>query len=143
LKDRLEKRLEANAALANRLDTVREAKDADGMPCLFLSNGANEAAGQPVVFLRIKQIGAVSKDVFGNDMNAYAPHVAEMAYELDSTEAEPARRDLILIQQELAPAGVKLQVKEIADGTAVTIANVDAAAVAEEFDWLYWPTKGV
>lgn len=142
LKDKLEKRVQANAAVAGRLDTVREARDSAGYPLLVLSNAANEAAGQPVIFIRIKQEDAVSKDVFGNDMKAYAPHACELAYELDGTEGEPARRDIILVMNELAMIGIKIQVKEVADATAVTVANVDATAVAEEFDSLYWPQKG-
>jgi len=140
LKDRLEKRL-AGAA-AGRLDTVREAKDADGYPMLFLSDAGNEAAGQPVIALRIKQIDAVSKDVFNNSMKAYNPHVMEMAYELDATEAEPARKDILKVSQDVFRIGIKVQLKEIADGTAVTEANINAAAVAEEYDDLYWPSKG-
>jgi hypothetical protein len=141
LKDMLEKR--TKNADAGRVDTVREARDSEGSPLLVLSDAANEAAGQPVILIRIKQIDAVSKDVFGNDLKAYAPHTCELAYELDGTEAEPSRLDIIMVMFELAKLGVKIQVKQIADGTAVTAANADATAVAEELDWIHWPTKGV
>lgn len=140
LKDLLEKR--TAGAAAGRVDTVREAKDSAGFPYLVLSDNGTETAGNPVIFIRIKQIDAVSKDIFGNDLNAYAPHVCELAYELDSTEAEPSRLDLIMVMFELAKNGIKVQVKQIADATDVTPANVDAAAVAQELDWIYWPTKG-
>ena len=129
-------------AASGRVDTVREAKDSEGNPFLVLSDNGNEAAGQPVIFIRIKQIDAVSKDIFGNDLKAYAPHICEMAYELDTTEAEPSRLDIAMVMFELAKLGVKIEVKEIADGTEVTPANVDADAASLELDWLRWPTKG-
>lgn len=135
--------LRTASAAAGRIDTVREARDSDGAPYLMLSDNGTETAGNPVVFIRVKQIDAVSKDVFGNDLNAYAPHVCELAYELDGTEAEPSRLDLVMIMFELAKLGVRVQVKQIADGTAVTEANATAAAVAQDLDWIHWPTKGV
>ena len=140
LKDLLEKR--TAGAAAGRVDTVREAKDSAGFPYLVLSDNGTETAGNPVIFIRIKQIDAVSKDIFGNDLNAYAPHVCELAYELDGTEAEPSRLDLIMVMFELAKSGIKIQVKEIADGTAVTPTSVDADTASLELDWIYWPTKG-
>jgi hypothetical protein len=143
LRDDLKPRIEANAGSAGRLDTVREARDSEGNPMLVLSDGGNEAAGQPVLAIRISQEDAVSKDVFGNDNLAYAPHKLELAYELDGAAPEVAALDLVLAMWEIAPRGVKVQVKQIADGTAVTAANIDAAAVAEEIDWLRWPSKGV
>ncbi len=135
--------LRTAGSAAGRVDRVREAKDSEGNPFLVLSDNGNEAAGQPVIFIRIKQIDAVSKDIFGNDLKAYAPHICELAYERDTTEAEPSRLDLIMVMFELAKLGIKINVKEIADGTAVTPASVDADAAEMELDWLRWPTKGV
>jgi hypothetical protein len=91
----------------------------------------------------MKQIDAVSKDILGNDMKAYAPHICEVAYELDGTEAEPSRLDISIVLWELSKTGVKTEVKEIADATAVTPAAVDAATAALELDDIYWPNKGV
>jgi hypothetical protein len=141
LKERLE--IRTKGAAAGRTDTVREARDSEGYPALFLSDNGTEAAGSPVLAIRIKQIDMVSKDVFGNDSKAYSPHVCEFAYELDATEAEPDRKDIELAMWELARIGVKVQVKEIADGTAVSFASMDAASAAQELDDLRWPNKGV
>lgn len=135
--------LRTKGAAAGLVDTVREAKDSEGYPYLLLSDNGTEAAGNPVIFIRIKQIDAISKDIFGNDLKAYAPHICELAYELDTTEAEPSRLDIAMVMFELAKLGVKIEVKEIADGTAVTPAAVDADAASLELDWLRWPTKGV
>jgi len=141
LKERLE--IRTAGAAAGRVDSVREDKDSEGFPALILSDNGTETAGNPVIAIRIKQISAVSKDVFGNDMNAYSPHACEIAYELDGTEAEPDRKDIEMAVWELARNGVKLQVKEIADGTAVSFASMDATAAAQELDDLRNPNKGV
>lgn len=134
--------LRTKGSAAGRVDTVREDRDAAGNPFLVLSDNGNEAAGQPVILIRIKQVDAVSKDIFGNDLKAYTPHTCEIAYELDTTEAEPSRLDLIMVMFEVAKTGIKVEVKEVADATAVTAASVDATATAQELDWLRWPTKG-
>lgn len=140
LKERLELRLEGSA----RIDTVREAKDANGWPMLFLSDAGNEAAGQPVIGLRIKAVDAVSKDVFGNNLVAFAPHELEFAYELDTTEAEPDRKDIAIALHETGKIGLKTLIKEIADGTAVNEAGLNGAAAAEALEYdQTWPTKGV
>jgi len=140
LKERLELRLEGSA----RIDTVREAKDANGWPMLFLSDGGTETAGNPVIGLRVKAADAVSKDVFGNDLTAFAPHELELAYELDGTEAEPDRKDLAITLHETGKIGLKTLIKEVADATAVDETSMDATAAAEALEYdLTWPTKGV
>lgn len=140
LKTRLEMRFKGSATI----DTVRQDKDAQGWPCLICSDGGNESAGQPVIGIRISANDAVSKDVFGNDLVAFTPHTLDLAYELDSTEGEPSRRDLIKAMAEVGKLGFKIAVKEIADGTAVTPANIAAAAVADSLEAdVQWPTKGM
>ncbi len=138
--DKLKVRLAGSATI----DTVRAARDSAGWPMLFLSDAGNEAAGQAVIALRIKAVDAVSKDVFGNDLIAFAPHKLEVAYELTAANNPiPTDVDLLIAEYESIKTGVAIQLKELANGTAVTAANMDAAAVAIELDELYWPTKGV
>lgn len=138
--DKLKVRLAGSATI----DTVRQARDAAGWPMLFLSDAGNEAAGQPVIALRIKAVDAVSKDVFGNDLVAFAPHKLEVAYELAAANNPiPTDVDILIAEFEAIKTGVAIQLKELANTTAVTAANMDAAAVAIELDELYWPTKGV
>lgn len=141
LKDKLQLRIAGSAS--GRVDTVREAKDAQGWPMLFLSDNGNEAAGQPVAVLRLKGVDAVSKDVFGNSIVAAAPHALEIAWELDGANPEVSVLDITKIAHEAIKMGTKIQIKQIADGTAVSEASMDAAAVAEEYGWLHWPTKEV
>ena len=111
LKERLEKRVSGSATI----DTVRASQDSSGNPMLFLSDAGNEVAGQPVIAIRIKSQDAVSKDVFGNQLYAFGPHILEIAYELDGTEGEPSRRDIIKAMSEVSKLGLKIEVKEIAD----------------------------
>lgn len=126
------------------IDTVRQATDANGWPMLFLSKAGNEAAGQPVIAIRISNPDAGSKDIFGNATSAYTPHTLELAYEISATDNPvPADVDLIVAVYQTSLTGIKLQVKEIATGTAVTEASMNAAAVKLEIEDLYWPTKGV
>jgi len=125
------------------INTVRAARDANGWPMLFLSNGS-EAEGASVIAIRISAVDAVSKDVFGNALVAFAPHALEFAYELTASDNPiPTDKDLLTAWYEAQKTGVKMQLKEIANGTAVTEASINAAAVALELDELYWPTKGV
>ena len=126
------------------IDTVREARDSQGWPMLFCSDAANEAAGQPVIAIRIRAVDAVSKDVFGNDLVAFAPHALEIAYELTAANNPiPADADILKAEFEAIKTGVKIQLKELANGTAVTAANMDSAAADMEIEDLNWPTKGV
>lgn len=123
--------------------TIRSARDSAGWPMLFISGG-NEAAGQSVIALRIRAVDMVSKDVFGNDTSAYAPHALEVAYELTATDNPiPTDSDVLTCEFEAIKTGVKLQLKELANGTAVTAANMDAASPSLELEDINWPTKGV
>lgn len=141
LADKLKKRF----AGSSTIDTVREARDSQGWPMLFCSDGGLEAAGNPVIAIRIKAADAVSKDVFGNDLVAFAPHALEVAYELNvgATDSIPSEVDVLIAQFEAIKTGVKIQLKQIANATAVSATSMDAASVAVELDELYWPNKGV
>lgn len=131
--------LRIKGAAAGRVNSVRQAKDANGWPMLFISRNGNEAAGQPVIALRIAGQDAVSKDILGNQIIAAAPHIMELAYELSF----PVRADIIKVCYDAVKLGTKMQLKEIAAATAVTEASMNAAAVVDEEDGLYWPSKGV
>jgi hypothetical protein len=141
LNERLALRIAGSSA--GRVNTVRQANDAAGYPGLFLSRDGNEAAGEPVIAIRISQISMVSKDVFGNDALAYTPHIQDIAYELDGVKPEPDQLDIEMVMWEAVRNGVATDIKQIADGTAVTFASMDAAPVALHLDDLYWPNKGV
>lgn len=138
--DKLNIRLAANSTI----NTVRQATDANGWPMLFLSHAGNEAAGQPVIALRIAGIDMVSKDIFGGSTFAYAPHNLEIAYELDSNgKPTPSAQDILAATFEAIKTGVKTQLKEIAHSTAVTEASLNSTASSESLDELNWPTKSI
>lgn len=140
LKDRLDVRLKGGAGL----DQSREAFDSNNWPYLVISDGGVETAGSSVILIRISNVDAVSKDIFGNQTFAYAPHLMEFAYELNATARPiPASADLIKCEFEAMSCGARFQLKEIANGTAVTPASVTAATPAADIDPLYWPTKSV
>lgn len=140
LADKLAKRYAGSATI----DTVRQAFDANGWPMIFCSDGGVETAGNPVIALRISNPDAVSKDIFGSQTNAYAPHILEMAYELAAANNPiPSDADIFKSAFESIKVGARWQVKELANGTAVTEANIDAASPAVDLEDLYWPTKSV
>jgi len=129
---------------SSSIDSIRELRDSNGWPALILSDNNNEAAGQPVIAIRIKSQDAVSPDIFGNSFDAFAPHSVDIAYEMDASNAEPSALDLAKVLHECSKLGAKLQIRQIADGSAVTLANLDSAAVALSLEFeLRWPTKGV
>lgn len=126
------------------LNTVRQANDAGGWPMIFLSVGANEAEGQPVMLLRIMGYAVPAPDVFGQQQYAYAPHTLELAYELKSTGAPfPVESDILKVMYESTMTGITILQKEIANGTAVTETSLNAAAVVSELNNTFWPNKGV
>jgi len=139
LVDRLTVRLKNGAGL----NTVREALDENGAPLIFVSKDANEAAGQPVVLIRMQQVDAVSKDVFGNSLLAYTPGISSISYEKDASgKPIPSQADLDVLKWELFAFGMRYKLIEIANGSAVTKANSEATAPSLDIDHLYWPTKG-
>jgi len=141
LSDKLKIRLVPGSA---GLNSVRLAFDAQGWPMIFLSHNANEAEAQPVVLLRIRNPDMQSKDVFGGSTFAYAPHILELAYELASAnDPEPALADIEVVKYEAQKLGCRYQEKQIANGTAVSEASLNAAAPIVDLEDLYWPTKSV
>ncbi len=142
IQDMLAVRLPASNA---GLNSIRQAFDSNNWPYIVLSHNGNEAAGQPVVLIRISNVDAVSKDIFGNQTYAYAPHILELAYEIQATpnigNSFVAHADLAAVEFEAIKSGVRYQLKELANTTAVTAANVTAATATADLDQLYWPTK--
>lgn len=116
-------------------------------PYLLLSNATDGVAvSNPVVYIEISCVDMVSKDIFGNQESAYAPHVLQLGYELGTGEAPfpiPSRADVLVCINEATKTGVRMQIKEVANGTAVTGASVNAAAPIADLEDLYWPTKSV
>lgn len=108
--------------------TVAESKDSNGWPKLTLNT--DEAS------LRIEAADAVSKDVFGNDNKAFAPHFIDFASRNDAMDSLKVAQ----IMLELVKMGIE---KTIVKTHADTLTTAEAAAgTALVFD-VRWPTKGV
>jgi hypothetical protein len=146
LGDKLSKRLAFSGTSVNK---VVQGSYTDGSgqvwPNLVITQNGNAAEGQPVIYIQISGQDMISKDVFGNQTEAYAPHIAQLGYELGAAgnETLPSHADIAACTFELVKTGVRFQLKEIANGTAVTAAAVNAASPVADEDELYWPTKGV
>lgn len=143
IQDLLTVRLENNSGL----NTISQAFYTDSnnaqWPYLTIYNSTDGSGeGEPVVLIKISNVDMVSKDIFGNQTYAYAPHILEFAYELTSEGAPiPARADLIVCEFEAIKSGVRFQLKEVPNGTAVTASEVSSLSPVEDIDQLYWPTK--
>jgi hypothetical protein len=134
---------EASVAIG-QLNTVLLGADAQGWPTAFYSVGGNLAEGQPVVGIRIRGFAVPAPDEFGQQQYAYAPHQLEIAYELNSSGFPiPEVTDLFTALFESTNTGICVLQKPIANGTAVSVASMNAAAVEQELNNLYWANKGV
>jgi len=145
LGNKLQIRLQNNSGL----NTVSSGFYTDGngavWPYLLVYNATSGTGeGNPVVYIEISDVNAVSKDIFGNNLYAYAPSYLQFAYELTSggsPQPIPARADILTCEFECIKTGVQFALVELANGTAVTGANVNAATPVTTLDELYWPTK--
>ncbi len=105
--------------------TVVESKDSNAWPELTINTDQ--------AYIQVSAIDAVSKDVFGNDNTAFAPH--ELIFAIDEAI------DLVVLAKlyvELGKLGIKLIVKSGADLATAKAAAGDAI----EFD-IQWPKKGM
>ena len=108
--------------------TVAESRDANGWPKLTLNT--DEAS------IKIVAADAVSKDVFGNDLVAFAPHRIEFASRDDAMTTLKSAQ----IQTEIIKCGIE---KQVVKTHATVLATAEAAAgTAIVFD-VQWPTKGI
>lgn len=140
----LSSNLNVRLASNSGLNYIRLAYDSEGAPELFISHGGNEAEGQPVALIYLQQISMVSNDIFGNAALAYTPSTSMIAYEQDANgKPLPSEADLDTLKWELFQFGMKYNLVEIANGSAVTAANALATSPSVSLDSLYWPTKGV
>jgi hypothetical protein len=114
-------------------------------PYLLISENGNTAEGQPVLYIEISNVDAISKDIFGNDIDAYAPHILQFGYEAGATAGTSfiSAADLATCEYECIMTGVEFQLKILANGTAVNQTTVNAATPVVTMDDLYWPTKKV
>lgn len=145
LADRLSLRLANNSGLnfVRQSQTTSTSAAGAGWPMLFVSHGGNEAEGQPVVGIRITDINVNAIDIFGNATLPFTPTQCEVAYELTSGGApEVAIGDLMVCAFEVTRTGMVQIIETIANGSAVTEANMNSATVIENLKDIDWGLKG-
>jgi len=114
--------------LAFRGYSSTESKTAEGNPKLTVGSDAS---------IEIVQADAVSKDIFGNDLLAFAPHQATLAI-----DEAIAYKKLAEVIAELSKVAIdKTLLKTSATDLATAEAIADASADAISWD-VRWPTKG-
>jgi hypothetical protein len=108
---------------------VSESRDAEGWKKLSLNT--NEAS------IRIEAEDMVSKDIFGNDNVAFAPHFLDFSSRDDAMDSAKVAKILI----EVYKMGVS---KTHIRTHATSLASAEAAAPSDslEFDEI-WKTKGI
>jgi hypothetical protein len=87
------------------------------------------------ISIRIVAKDAVSKDVFGNDLDAFTPHVCKLA--IDNVVA--SHSDVAKVMIDLGKIGFAIQI-----GEAATLAAAETASdsAEEQRHNQMWPTKG-
>lgn len=147
LGDKLSKRLTSTGSGINTVTTAfyTDSNGAQWPYLLCYNASAGLTAGNPVIYVEITGIDAVSKDVFNNTLYAYAPHKLLLGYELGAAgnQTIPTHSDILTVEFEAIKTGVALSLIELANTTAVTAASVNAATPVVTLDELYWPTKNV
>jgi hypothetical protein len=113
--------------------------DANGNPEYLFSNGTPVSGGK-VFLIKIVQQDAVSKDIFGNSMLAYTPHIFQIAYEVGSAFG---LADMATLMLEVGKLGYKVEVYAQPTGAIPSDASIITAnqVASLEYDLLF-PTKG-
>jgi hypothetical protein len=84
--------------------------------------------------IRFEAKDAVSKDVFGNALDAFTPHECKLAIDDGASSTEVAK-----VMLDLAKYGFALKIGEGADLAAAETAADSAEELAHN---VHWPTKG-
>lgn len=140
LADRLSLRFTNNSGL----NSIQQTQDENGFPILVISSGGNQAAGQPVVWIRLMNMNVGSVDIFGNSTLPFTPTVGQIAYEINTagTGPTPSVTDFSTCLLELGKTGVVIQEYAIAHGTQVNEAAVNAASPSLTIKDIDWGLKG-
>lgn len=116
---------ELKSALEKRGFAVVESDTAKG----------KKLAVEACISIRIEAKDAVSKDIFGNALDSFAPHEVKLAID----NAVATHSQVAKVMMELAKQGFSIKIGE--DATLVD-AEAAADAAAEERHNVMFPTKG-
>jgi len=116
---------ELKSALEKRGFAVVESDTAKG----------KKLAVEACISIRIEAKDAVSKDIFGNALDSFAPHEVKLAID----NAVATHSQVAKVMMELAKQGFSIKI-----GEDVTLVDAEAAAdaAAEERHNVMFPTKG-
>lgn len=101
-----------------------------------LAKGKKLSIDSDKMTIRIEAKDAVSKDVFGNDLDAFTPH--EVKFAIDSTGGA-SHVEVAKVMMDLGKQGFALKIGEGAD---IATAEAAADAAEEQRHAAQWPTKG-
>jgi len=100
-----------------------------------LAKGRKLSIDSDKMTIRIQAQDAVSKDVFGNDLDAFTPHDVRLA--IDNATATHSEAAKVMI--DLGKIGFALKIGE---GATIGAAETAADSAEEERHNTAWPTKG-
>lgn len=85
--------------------------------------------------IKIESVDMISKDVFGNDLKAFAPHFVVVAIDENAADSHVKLTKVLV---EVAKLGMKVIVKT----SAVDLADAEAADGTEVVYDILWPVHG-
>lgn len=100
-----------------------------------ISKGRALSIDSDKMTIRIQAQDAVSKDVFGNDLDAFTPHDVKFAID----DATASLSEVAKVMMDLGKIGFALKIGE-GTGKAAAEAAADAAEASRHAS--QWPTKG-
>jgi len=100
-----------------------------------LAKGRALSVDSDKMTIRIEAKDAVSKDIFGNDLDAFTPHDVKLAIDSDTASYSEVAK----VMMDLSKIGFALKIGE---GAGKAAAELAADEAAEERHNVHWPTKG-
>lgn len=83
--EELKKELEGRLASLSLIFT--SSFDSSGNPCLSMYHTAGGVHSEQNMFVRIKPVDSLQKDIIGNSQAVFTPHVVQVAYEAADLES--------------------------------------------------------
>lgn len=122
-------------AVARDLAEVLEKRGFDVVESA-LAKGRKLTIDTDKMSIRIEAKDAVSKDVFGNSLDAFTPHEVKLAIDSD---AGASHTEVARLMIDLSKYGFGLKIGE---GATLAAAETAADSAEEERHATQWPTKG-
>lgn len=124
--EELKKELEARLASLSLVST--SSFDSSGNPCLSMYHTAGGVAGEQNVFIRIKPVDSLQKDIVGNSQAVFTPHVVQVAYEETHVEDALTVNAFLTVLACLGLRGCSIEVWGEDHGTFPQLTTFNTAA---------------